>query len=30
MTIDPGAVIFALAVVIIVEWWRGGRWPGHH
>ncbi len=27
MSIDPGAVIFALAVVIIVEYWRRGRWP---
>jgi hypothetical protein len=30
MTIDPGAIVFALAVVIIVEWWRRGRWPGRH
>jgi len=30
MTVDPGAVIFALAVVVVVEWWRRGRWPGRH
>jgi hypothetical protein len=30
MSIDPGGVIFALAVVIVVEWWRSGRWPGRH
>jgi hypothetical protein len=27
MSVDPGGVIFALAVVIVVEWWRRGRWP---
>jgi len=27
MHIDPGGVVFALAVVVIVEYWRRGRWP---
>jgi len=27
MSIDPVGVAFALAVVIIVEYWRRGRWP---
>jgi hypothetical protein len=30
MNIDPGAVIFALAVVIIVEYWRRVRRLGRH